>query len=467
MDVETAIQAFASAGHDLPHEVLQWTLDHWDEAAPELLSVVERYTSGADQSDETASAVFFILYLAGEKQDTRVFSLLCRLAQDVEALEAALGDTATTFRPILISTYDGHLDTLKGLIEATEADEFVRAGALQVLAYLTATGRVPRDETEVYLLRLYDTLKPQQESFVWSGWVLAIGLLGLEALSGVVRQAFGRGLIDPMVMGYDHFRRDLERTLADPARMAGFEYDQIGPLEDAIGELSSWYAFSDAAKEDQDRWATSPEDADLAYADTPLPFVDPFTFVDPLKGVGRNDPCPCGSGKKFKKCAWTECLSGPPCQACDDMRRVPHKLARLAVLRSALPRDANAEHDAAHGEHLGQVAQAQFVTQAPEHHEGDDIRRVLGPVQQRVGALIELLAARTTTEPAIALGGALGSLGHGLRPAFYTPHPRPPLFVRGGPMPDQVPSAKGSGASPDRTLFRALAGLESGPPQTG
>src|SRR4051812_14679781 len=34
---------------------------------------------------------------------------------------------------------------------------------------------------------------------------------------------------------------------------------------------------------------------------------------------------------------------------------------------------------------------------------------------------------------------------------LYTPHPRPPLFVRGGPMPDQVPSAKGSGASPDRT----------------
>ncbi len=23
---------------------------------------------------------------------------------------------------------------------------------------------------------------------------------------------------------------------------------------------------------------------------------------NPLKGVGRNDPCPCGSEKKFKKC---------------------------------------------------------------------------------------------------------------------------------------------------------------------
>ena len=296
MDVETAIQAFASAGNDLPREAMQWALDHWDEAAPELLSVVERYTSGAERSDEAARAVLFILHLAGEKKDTRVFSLLCRLAQDVGALEAALGDTTTTFRQILISTYNGHLDTLKGLIEAAEADAFVRADALQVLAYLTATGRISREETEAYLLRLYNTMQPQQESFVWSGWVLAIGLLGLEALSGVVRQAFGRGLIEPMVMGYDDFRRDLRRTLADPERMAGFEYDRIGPLEDAIGELSGWYAFSDAAQQDQARRTSSAGHGRLAYADLPQPVVDPF------KGVGRNDPCPCGSGKKFKKC---------------------------------------------------------------------------------------------------------------------------------------------------------------------
>ena len=55
---------------------MQWTLDHWDAVAPELLSLLERYTSGADRSDETASAVFLILHLAGEQQDTRVFPLL-------------------------------------------------------------------------------------------------------------------------------------------------------------------------------------------------------------------------------------------------------------------------------------------------------------------------------------------------------------------------------------------------------
>src|SRR3954453_6952180 len=181
MDLETAIQAFGSAGHDLPHEALQWTLDHWEEVAPELLGMLERYISGADRSDEAASAIFFILHLAGEKQDTRAFRLLCRLALDGEAVETVLGDGITiTLKQILISTYDGDLAALKGLIEAAEADEYVRTAALAALAYLTATGRITRDETQAYLLRLYDTLQPQQESFVWSGWVLAIALLGLE-----------------------------------------------------------------------------------------------------------------------------------------------------------------------------------------------------------------------------------------------------------------------------------------------
>lgn len=30
----------------------------------------------------------------------------------------------------------------------------------------------------------------------------------------------------------------------------------------------------------------------------------------PMEKVGRNDPCPCGSGKKFKKCCESKMLGG-------------------------------------------------------------------------------------------------------------------------------------------------------------
>jgi len=295
MDVETTIRAFASAGHDLPREAMRWALDHWDEAAPGLLGMLERFAGGGDRSEEAAGAVFFILHLAGERRETRAFAPLCRLARDAEAIDAVLGDgVTTTLSRIMISTYDGDLDTLKGVIEADGADEYTRAGALEVLAYLAATGRVAREEAEAYLLRLHDTLRPQHESFVWYGWTSAVALLGLEAMSDVVRRAFTRGLIDPMVTNYDLFRRDLGRTLADPERMAGFRYDNIAPLEDAVGELSRWYAFSDAAKRDRTRPAAREVMAPERPPQGPA--------VNPYKHVGRNDPCPCGSGKKFKKC---------------------------------------------------------------------------------------------------------------------------------------------------------------------
>ena len=109
----------------------------------------------------------------------------------------------------------------KALIEAVEAEQFVRAGAMEVLAYLAATGRIVGTRRKPTCSGSM-TRSAQQVSFMWSGWVLAIALLGLEAFSGAVRQAFGRGLIESREMGYDDFRTDLARTLADPERMAGF-----------------------------------------------------------------------------------------------------------------------------------------------------------------------------------------------------------------------------------------------------
>lgn len=303
MDVKTALQAFASAGHDLPRGAMGWALDNWDEAAPGLLGVLERFANGTDRSAKAVGAAFFILHLAAEKRETRAFTPLCQLLKDAEAVEEVLGDgITTTLKGILIGTYDGDLEALKGVIEAEEVNEYARAGALEVLAYLTATGRIVRNETEAYLRGLYETLRPQHESFVWVGWQSAVALLGFEALADRVRQAFERGLIDRLVMTYRHFQEDLRRTLADPERMAGFRHDRIAPLDDVIEELSGWYAFSGAAEQDR----APPSAGEIAGVE---PWVPQLPTINPLKGVGRNDPCPCGSGKKFKKCCLQRALS--------------------------------------------------------------------------------------------------------------------------------------------------------------
>jgi len=56
--------------------------------------------------------------------------------------------------------------------------------------------------------------------------------------------------------------------------------------------LSGWYCFTEQYRDDQERWRRQAE-ANHARSQR---------RENPFKGVGRNDPCPCGSGKKFTKC---------------------------------------------------------------------------------------------------------------------------------------------------------------------
>jgi uncharacterized protein len=123
-----------------------------------------------------------------------------------------------------------------------------------------------------------------------------VALLGLEPWSDVVRQAFAGGLISPLDLRDDGFREDLRRILTDPARTADPGSGTIAPLENALAELSGRYASSEASTGDRERRSVSRGDVGSASAAPRQPSANRF------KGIGRNDPCPCGSGKKFKKC---------------------------------------------------------------------------------------------------------------------------------------------------------------------
>jgi SEC-C motif len=83
-------------------------------------------------------------------------------------------------------------------------------------------------------------------------------------------------------------RRGIERP-GEPWRPDDHEYTLFG---DTIEELSGRYCFTKQYSEDQERWRQQAE-ANCARSQR---------LENPFKGVGRNDPCPCGSGKKFKKC---------------------------------------------------------------------------------------------------------------------------------------------------------------------
>jgi hypothetical protein len=114
----------------------------------------------------------------------------------------------------------------------------------------------------------------------------------MSDLKILVKKAFDRGFIDSHVLGFEHFEQDLSRGIehpGEPWRPDDPEYTLFG---DTVEELSGWYCFTEQYGEDQERYRRQAE-ANRARSQR---------LENPFRGIGRNYPCPCGSGKKFKKC---------------------------------------------------------------------------------------------------------------------------------------------------------------------
>jgi hypothetical protein len=88
-------------------------------------------------------------------------------------------------------------------------------------------------------------------------------------------------------------REELDRVEAGPRGqwLARFR-EQHPPIGDVAKETSWWQCFRDDPLQDVIR--------DAAYEGAQSQWQPQPSRATPK--VGRNDPCPCGSGKKYKKC---------------------------------------------------------------------------------------------------------------------------------------------------------------------
>ena len=102
-----------------------------------------------------------------------------------------------------------------------------------------------------------------------------------------VRRWIERGLVDPKVIGTYADHVDLFYDYR--------EYEIIRKDYSLKKEAGYWYRF---------------ENPEISTMSDALKGIDDRLFIkklqetekDPYQGTGRNDLCPCGSGKKFKKC---------------------------------------------------------------------------------------------------------------------------------------------------------------------
>jgi hypothetical protein len=304
----TAAQCLAllATSRDTPDFLLLASMDHLPEMAPALLALLERAADGDALSDDEATLMFRGLHMLGTARDTRAFQPLLRLlrreAADVEHL---LGDAPAESLPgILAGVFDGDAEALFAAVVDKRVEEITRYEMLMTAAFLCWEKRIERQQMAAFLERFDDERLTSGDDVVSDAWQSAIALLGLRTLVPRVERAWRQNRVAEMFTDKEDFRETLARAEAnDETRFAD---ERLGYFVDIVDALS-WVASA----EDSDAVADFEEDAlgdetvvdmDEGEGDTTWTRPSEHPVTNPMRHVGRNDPCPCGSGKKAKRC---------------------------------------------------------------------------------------------------------------------------------------------------------------------
>lgn len=281
----------------LPRDAMIEAGEKRDRMVPVFLDLIHRLRRATPDTvaEDDLSAFLFAFFLLGEWRDTGAYRpLITLLRHDPELLDLLLGDGLTegTAR-VVAGVCDGDLQPIFETIEDPGADEFVRCQMIDALVMISQDRPETRPKVTAYLEQFF-TAAIDKPKTLWGSWAFAVADLGLEHLESQVREAFVQEWISPDETDFDFFHRQLQEA-ATGGKSSWYHSSRNSRLiESAIDDLSGWYCFSDAFLRDRAA-ADMPEDEWLSdFADE--------TFQRDAPKVGRNDPCPCGSGKKFKKC---------------------------------------------------------------------------------------------------------------------------------------------------------------------
>jgi uncharacterized protein len=277
----------------LPSTEVAFSALYADTIEPDVLAVLQR--ARHEDLDVPSGRLLFrgIHILGGRRLSAAYRPLIALLRGPQRRVEMLLGDAVTeNLSQILAGLFDGDERPLRELMLDASVDRFVREAALHALAFLAFDGRIDRIAFEAFLLHFDEARLAADDNVMWHGWMTAVAVLGVTALAPRVRAAFADGRIAPDWCDEGDFDALLNAAIERPNDRERFEDEQMGYIDDVLMALEKFSEFDDDFAAD----SAEPEGDWGGWLEPGLPARNPY------RDVGRNDPCPCGSGKKFKKC---------------------------------------------------------------------------------------------------------------------------------------------------------------------
>jgi len=305
MDIDWIIDELDTAGRKLPEEAICAARERRDEIIPILIDVLHSTSNEAREGMKPeGDAHFFALFLLAEFQAKEALPAIIEAVSLPGDLPFDLfGDAITdTLARVLVSLADNGPDLLDSLIRNRELNEYVRWEAAQGYPYLVRDGTASREEA-VERLRSHLRDAIDNEDVEITGPLVSVleSLFPAEAYEEIT-EAYRRDLVETFLIGLE----DVEDTLQRGEERMRDALDRLGPtlIEDTAEELRTWAAF----REEPPAKPKLPRPKSPGLPASISPFASPAAVQSPVDDypdkprVGRNAPCPCGSGKKYKKC---------------------------------------------------------------------------------------------------------------------------------------------------------------------
>ena len=276
----------------------------------ELSKNIENYNS------EKGFPIFvdYALFLLAEFKEKKAFPLILKMLSipNLDGFDVLGDGVMEKLSSIMVSVFDGDFLGLNKIIENKDIDSYIRNSALETYVYFYQNNLVDKKDLIQFLRKII--LLYNYDDDIYNFILTVIISTHLIEMIPDVKIMFEQDAIDYYIRGgYAEFIDYL------------FNYDKFDTIDiisNIEDNMASWYCFH---KEEKDNKEFDYDNMEQAMNE----FIKESTNQNIINynKIGRNDPCPCGSGKKYKKCCLNKIESTLPYQKYidDSLKDYPKK----------------------------------------------------------------------------------------------------------------------------------------------
>jgi hypothetical protein len=299
----------------LPKQAIRDAQRHREEIIPRLFELLRRATEATRQGESPrANGHLFALFLLTEFRAKEALPVIVdAVSLPGEGAFDLFGDAITEdLCRILAALADESTEVVDQLIANRSINKYVRSAAVRTYLHWVRDGHLTREQA---LEQLREHLRQAivNRDVEGASPVVAelVSYAPREAVNEI-QEAFRQGLVEDGMVGWDTVQRSIAE--GDAGFQWQLEHCRPTGIQDAVDELSRWAFYREAdervpsarsttvVRGRADTSASPRAESDWEHLEGDESRRASTTITNSGPRVGRNDPCPCGSGKKYKKC---------------------------------------------------------------------------------------------------------------------------------------------------------------------